>query len=345
MEFTVAQIAEMLSAEVEGNKDAIVKTVCKIEAGCECGLTFLSNPKYTPYIYETKATAAIVGKDFVPEKEVPCTLIRVDNAYIAFAKLLNFYNEQLKVVKKGISSMACIAPTAKLGKDVYVGEFVSVGENVEIGDGAQIYPHVFLGDNVKVGAHTILNSGVKIYHDCVIGNDCTIHASTVIGADGFGFAPQADGSFMKIPQIGNVVIEDGVEIGANTCIDRATMGSTKLHRNAKIDNLVQIAHNVEIGENTAFAAQSGVAGSTKIGKNCLFGGQAGINGHITIADRVSVGAQAGVQHPAKEGEILFGSPANPLREEQRLVVYRNHLPELYNRVSKLEKKLKDKEDK
>ncbi|MCQ2286164.1 MAG: UDP-3-O-(3-hydroxymyristoyl)glucosamine N-acyltransferase [Bacteroidales bacterium] len=344
MEFTIAQIAELISAEIEGNKDAIIKTVCKIEEGCEYGLTFLSNPKYTPYLYETKATAAIVNKDFVPEKPVPCTLIKVANSYIAFATLLNFYSEQLKKIKKGISPNAAVSPSAKIGQDVYIGDFVSIGDNVIIGDGAQIYPHVFLGDDVKIGNHTTLNSGVKVYRECVIGNNCTIHAGTVIGADGFGFAPQEDGSFLKIPQIGNVVIEDGVEIGANTCIDRATMGSTFIRKNAKIDNLVQIAHNVEVGENSAFAAQAGVAGSTKIGKNCLFGGQVGINGHITIGDHVSAGAQSGVQQPAKDGEVLFGSPANPLREEQRLIIYKKRLPDLYNRVNQLEKKLKDQEN-
>lgn len=343
MEYTVAQIAELLSAEVKGNKEAVINTVCKIEAGVEHGLTFLSNPKYTPYIYETKATAAIVNKDFVPEKDVPCTLICVENSYLAFATLLKFYSDQMKRTKKGISQHACIAPSAKIGKDVYIGEFVSVGENVEIGDGAQIYPHVCLGDNVKIGGGTTLNSGVKIYAECLIGNGCTIHAGTVIGADGFGFAPQADGSFMKIPQIGNVVIEDGVEIGANTCIDRATMGSTIIHKNAKLDNLVQIAHNVEVGENTAFAAQAGVAGSAKIGANCLFGGQVGINGHITIGNHVSVGAQSGVLQPAKDGEVLLGSPAIPLREEQRRIIYNKRLSDLNTRVNQIEKKLKDQE--
>ena len=340
MEYTVAQIAELLSAEVQGDRNAVIKTVCKIEAGVEHGLTFLSNPKYTPYIYETKATAAIVNKDFIPEKEVPCTLIIVENSYMAFAKLLTFYSEQIKRKKNGISQHACIAPTAKIGKDVYIGEFVSVGENVEIGDGAQIYPHVFLGDNVKVGGGTTLNSGVKVYAECVVGSGCTIHAGTVIGADGFGFAPQQDGTFMKIPQIGNVVIEDGVEIGANTCIDRATMGSTIIHKNAKLDNLVQIAHNVEVGKNTAFAAQAGVAGSAKIGKNCLFGGQVGINGHITIGNHVSVGAQSGVLQPAKDGEILLGSPAIALRDEQRRIIYNRRLSDMYDKIRELEKELK-----
>lgn len=337
MKFPISQIAELLSAEVVGDPSGIITTVCKIEEGVPGGLTFLSNPKYTHYIYDTKATAAIVNSDFVPEKPVPCTLIKVANSYLAFAQLLNFYQEmQQKNAKTGVSLHAVIAESAKIGQNVYIGEFVSIGENVVVGDGARIYPHVCLGENVRVGARTTLNSGVKIYADCVVGNDCILHAGCVIGADGFGFANQ-DGQYLKIPQIGNVVIGNNVEIGANTCIDRATMGSTKIADYVKIDNLVQIAHNVQVGEGTAFAAQTGVAGSAKIGAHCIFAGQVGVAGHITIDDQVIVGAQAGVSHSLKSGMYL-GSPALPGNEERKLIVFRRKLPEIYQDVKELKKK-------
>lgn len=341
MEFKIAQIAALLGAEVVGDADGTINTVCKIEEGIPGGLTFLANPKYTHYIYETKATAAIVNKSFQPEKEVPCTLIKVDDSYVAFAKLLDFYN-QSKRTKTGVSPHACVAATAKIGQNVYIGEFVSVGENVVIGDNCQIFPHVCLGDDVKVGSNTVLNSGVKVYAECVIGNNCIIHAGAVIGADGFGFAPK-DGDFIKVPQIGNVRIEDNVEIGANTCIDRSTMGSTIIHKNVKLDNLIQIAHNVEIGEASAFAAQTGVAGSAKIGSHCIIGGQGAVAGHITIEDNVMVAAQSGVTHSLKGNQIVLGSPAIPLSEEKRLIIYRKKLPELYKRVDAIEKKLSENE--
>lgn len=341
MKYPVSQIAELLSAEVVGDPNGIITTVCKIEEGVPGGLTFLSNPKYTHYIYETKATAAIVNSDFVPEKEVPCTLIKVANSYLAFAKLLNFYQEtKLMGQKVGISDKACIAESAKIGENVYIGEFVSIGENVVVGNGARIYPHVCLGDNVRVGDRTTLNSGVKIYADCVVGSDCILHAGAVVGADGFGFAQQ-DGQYLKIPQIGNVVIGNNVEIGANTCIDRATMGSTTIADYVKIDNLVQIAHNVQIGEGTAFAAQTGVAGSAKIGAHCIFAGQVGVAGHITIDDNVIVGAQSGVTHSLKPGMYL-GSPALPGKEERKLVVYGRKLPEIYETVRELKKNIQNK---
>lgn len=339
MEFKVAQIAQLLNAEVVGNQDAVITTVCKIEEGVEGGLTFLANPKYTHYIYETKATAAIIAADFVAEKSVPCTLIKVKDPYFAFAQLLDFYSK-MKPVKKGVSPHAYIAETAKIGKDVYIGEFVSIGENVVVGDNTQLFPHVCLGDNVKVGSRTILNSGVKVYADCVIGDDCILHAGAVIGADGFGFAPK-DGIFVKIPQIGNVVIGDNVEIGANTCIDRATMGSTRIGNNVKLDNLIQVAHNVEIGEGSAFAAQVGIAGSAKIGKHCIMGGKAGVVGHITVGDGTMVGPQSSVTHTLAPGQVVLGAPAIPANEEKRLIIYRKKLPELYQRVSELEKKLKN----
>ena len=341
MEFKVSQIAQILNADIEGSADAVITTVCKIEEGIEGGLSFLANPKYTHYIYETKATAVIVNKDFTPEAPISATLIRVDNAYVAFAKLLDFYN-QLKTNKKGISEHAYIAPTAQVGKDVYIAEFVSVGDHAVIGDGARLYPHVCIGDNAKVGNNSTLHSGVKLYAECVVGNDCIIHAGTVIGADGFGFASQND-TYLKVPQIGNVVIEDNVEIGANTCIDRATMGSTRIHKNVKLDNLIQVAHNVEIGESSAAAAQVGIAGSAKIGKHCVIGGQVGINGHITIGDHVMVGAQSAIANTVPNNQILLGTPAIPYREEQKLLVYRKKLPEVFQRLNEIEKRLKKEE--
>lgn len=337
MEFKVSQIAQLLQAEVVGNTNAVIRTVCKIEEGIPGGLTFLANPKYTHYIYETKATAAIVNCSFEPEKPVPCTLIKVQDAYVAFAQLLDFYNRS-KSVKKGISPQACIAESAKIGQNVYIGAFACIGENVVIGDGCQIHPHVCLGDEVKVGNNTTLHSGVKVYTECVIGNDCIIHAGSVIGADGFGFAPK-DGDYIKVPQIGNVVIEDNVEIGANTCIDRATMGSTFIRKNVKLDNLIQIAHNVEIGEGSAFAAQVGIAGSAKVGKHCIMGGQAAVAGHISVGDQVMVGAKAGVTHTLTPNQIVLGLPAIPFGEEKRLIVYRKKLPELFKRVDEIEKKI------
>ncbi len=329
MKYLVSQIAELLSAEIVGDPNTVITTICKIEEGVPGGLTFLSNPKYTQYIYTTRAAAAIVNKSFVPEQDVPCTLIKVDNSYLAFAKLLNFYQEN-KPRKVGISDKACIAPSATIGENVYIGEFASIGEHAVVGNGASIYPQTVVGDNVRVGERTTLYAGVKVYADCVIGNDCILHAGAVIGADGFGFAPQ-DGQYLKIPQIGNVVIGNNVEIGANTCIDRATMGSTCIGDNVKIDNLVQIAHNVTIGEGTGMAAQVGIAGSAKVGRRCILAGQVGVAGHITVDDGTVVGAQSGVTHSLKQGTYL-GSPALPLQEEKRLIIYRRKLPTLFSDV-------------
>ncbi|MCR5115385.1 MAG: UDP-3-O-(3-hydroxymyristoyl)glucosamine N-acyltransferase [Bacteroidales bacterium] len=341
MEFKVAQIAGILQAEVVGDPNGVITTVCKIEEGVPGGLTFLANPKYTHYIYETRATAAIVNKTFQPERLVPCTLIKVDDSYVAFARLLDVYN-QSKRKRPGVSPHACVAESAKIGENVYIGEFASIGENVVIGDNCQIFPHVCLGDDVKVGSDTVLNAGVKVYAECVIGNHCIIHAGAVIGADGFGFAPQ-NGDFIKVPQIGNVRIEDNVEIGANTCIDRSTMGSTLIHKNVKLDNLIQIAHNVEIGEGSAFAAQVGVAGSAKIGAHCIIAGQGAVAGHITVGDGVLVGGQSAVTHSIPGGKTVLGSPAIPVGEEKRLIIYRKKLPELYARVDAIEKKLSENE--
>lgn len=334
MKYTVAQIAQLLNAEIVGDASLEISTICKIEEGAPGGLTFLSNPKYTQYIYSTRATAAIVNKDFVPEQEVPCTLIKVENSYLAFAQLLNFYQEQQAAkAKTGISPLACIAESAQIGQNVYIAEFVSVGEHAVIGDGARLYPHVTVGDEARVGARTILYANVTLYAQCVVGDDCILHAGSVIGADGFGFAPQ-DGQYLKIPQIGNVVIGHHVEIGANTCIDRATMGSTKIGDYVKIDNLVQIAHNVEVGEGTAFAAQSGVAGSAKIGRHCIFAGQVGVAGHLHIDDQTTVGAQSGVTHSLKSG-VYLGSPAISADRERELIVYRRRLPEMYEQLRKM----------
>ncbi|MDR1346704.1 MAG: UDP-3-O-(3-hydroxymyristoyl)glucosamine N-acyltransferase [Bacteroidales bacterium] len=339
MEFTVTQLAELLKATIEGDASAVVHTVCKIEESVPGGLTFLANPKYTHFLYETRATAAIVNNNFNPEQPVTCTLIRVENAYLAFAKLLDFYNQmKRKNQKSGISPLACLSSTAKIGQNVYIGEFVSVGDNVVIGDNVRLDPHVCLGNDVMVGHDTILHSGVKIYAECVVGACCILHAGAVIGADGFGFAQQED-DFTKVPQIGNVVIEDHVEIGANTCIDRATMGSTRIGKNVKIDNLVQIAHNVEVGEGSAFASQVGIAGSAKVGKHCIFGGQVGVAGHITVGDRVMLGAQSGVSNSLAGGRVYLGSPAIPFMEEKKLIIYRKKLAQLYKQVAELEKKL------
>lgn len=340
MEFTVAQIAEMLTAKVEGNPDVIINTVCKIEEGVVGGLTFLANPKYTHYIYETSASAVIVNENFEAEKPLNCTLIRTPDAYIAIAKLLDIY-KKLSTDKRGISKMAYIAPSAKIGKDVYIAEFVSVGENVTIGDNVKLFPQVCVGDFAEIKANSILHSGVKVYSDCKIGANCIIHAGSVIGADGFGFAKDEKGNYIKVPQIGNVVIEDNVEIGANTCIDRATMGSTFIRKNVKLDNLIQVAHNVEVGEGTACASQVGISGSTKIGKHCIVAGQVGIAGHLTVGDEVTIGAQSGVSNHISEKQIVLGSPAIPVFEEKKLIIYRKNLPKLFKQVSSMEKKLKD----
>lgn len=338
MEFTVSKIAEIVKAEIIGNPEALIRTVCKIEEGVPGGLTFLANPKYTHYIYETKATAVIVNDDFVPERPLEATLIKTSNAYLAFAKLLDFYNT-LKKEKKGISHHACIDGTAKTGENVYIGEFASIGENAVIGNNVKIYPHAYIGDDVIIGEDTVIYPGVKIYPECVIGKKCTIHAGTVIGADGFGFASQ-EGEFTKVPQIGNVIIEDEVEIGANTCIDRATIGSTIIRKKVKLDNLIQIAHNVEVGEGSAFAAQVGISGSAKIGENTILAGQVGVAGHLEIGNRVVVGAQSGVTNSIHDNQIVLGSPAIPFQDEKKLIIYRKKLPELYKLVDKIEKKLK-----
>lgn len=338
MEFTAQQIAGLLNGQVEGDENARVKNVSKIEEGAPETLSFLANPAYTNYIYSTDASIVIVNKSLHLEKPVKptCTLIRVDNAYESFAKLLQMYS-QIKGSKTGIEQPSFISQNASLGADCYVGAFAYIGQNVRIGNNVKIYPHVYIGDNCTVGNNTTLFMGVKIYHECHIGNNCTIHASTVIGSDGFGFAPNSDGhAFEKVPQIGNVVIEDNVEVGSNTSIDRATLGSTILRKGVKLDNLVQIAHNVEIGENTVIAGLSGVAGSSKVGKNCMIGAQVGIAGHLKIANGVKIAGQSGIGGSIeKEGEIVQGSPAFNIGEYKRSYVLFRSLPKLNDRINEL----------
>jgi UDP-3-O-[3-hydroxymyristoyl] glucosamine N-acyltransferase len=335
MNFKAKEIAQMLGGIIEGDETVSVNTISKIEEGKPGSISFLANPKYTQFIYSTKASIVIVDKDFQPESPVSTTLIRVESAYVAFASLLDFYNNAKKE-KKGISSLAFVSETATVGKDVYIGEFAYVGEHVQIGDNAKIYPQAFVDLNSKIGKSTTIFSGVKIYPDCEIGNDCILHSGVVIGGDGFGFAPQEDKSYKKIAQIGNVIIEDDVEIGANTTIDRATLGSTIIRKGVKLDNLIQIAHNVEIGENTVIASQTGISGSTKIGKNCMIAGQVGIIGHIIIGDNVKISAQSGISTSVKDGIILFGSPAFEASKYRKAYVHFRNLEKIVARIDRLE---------
>lgn len=338
MEFTANQIAGLLNGKVEGNGDVKVSSLAKIEEGKAGSLCFLSNKLYTNFAYTTDASVIIINTNFELDKPVKptCTLIRVEDAYGSFAKLLEMYYE-IKQNKKGIEQPSFISPSAKLGSDCYVAAFAYIGENVKIGNNVKIYPHVFIGDGTTIGDNCTFFSGVKIYHDCVIGNHCTVHASTVIGSDGFGFAPNSENNYKKVPQIGNVIIEDHVEIGSNTSIDRATMGSTIIRKGAKLDNLIQIAHNVEIGENTVLAGGAFVAGSAKIGKNVMMGGQAGVVGHITIADGVKIAGQSGVGSTIeKEGEIVQGSPAFAIGDYRRSYVLFRSLQKLNDRIRTLE---------
>lgn len=339
MEFTAAMIAGMLDGTVEGDPETRLNTIAKIEEGHEGALSFLSNPKYETYIYTTGSSAVLVSKDFKPSKKVNATLIRVEDPYMAVARLLAIY-EQSRPVKKGIHPTAVVEESATVGKDVYIGAYAVISENAVIGDGCRIYPHVYVGEAAKVGSNTILYAGVKVYKECIIGNECIIHGGVVIGADGFGFAPVSDNNYMKIPQVGNVILEDNVEVGANTCIDRATMGSTIIHRGVKIDNLVQVAHNVVVGENTVIAAQTGIAGSTKIGKNCMFGGQSGMVGHIIIADGVKVGAQTGIIGSVKgENSVVMGTPSIDSRKFMKSYAYFIRLPELNDKITELSKEI------
>lgn len=338
MEFTAKQIAEFIQGTVEGDENASVHTFAKIEEGIPGAISFLSNPKYESFIYETQSSVVLVNNDFTPSKPVQTTLIRVSNAYESLAKLLALY-ESMKPKRTGIDPLAYVAPTAKIGKDVYIAPFAAVGDHAEIGDGTALHPHATVGAGAKVGSQCIMYPNSTVYHDCKVGNGCILHAGSVIGADGFGFAPSASG-YDKIPQIGIVILEDNVEVGANACVDRATMGATVIHQGVKIDNLVQVAHNVEVGSHTVMCAQVGVAGSTKIGEWCTFTGQVGIAGHAVIGDKVIAGAQAGIAGSIRKGNVTVqGSPAIDAKNFARSSVVFKNLPEMYSDVNRMKKEI------
>ncbi|MGG9961747.1 UDP-3-O-(3-hydroxymyristoyl)glucosamine N-acyltransferase [Ferruginibacter sp. SUN106] len=339
MQFSATQIAMIIGGKVEGNGDIAVASFGKIEEAKEGQLAFLANPKYEEFLYSTKASIIIINETQELKQPVTATLIKVPDAYTSFAVLLDKYQQIQRQQLSGIQQPVYIDATAKTGENVFIGAFAYLGQNVIVADGAKIYPNVFLGNNVIVGENTIIHPGVKIYHDCVIGKNVVIHAGTVIGSDGFGFAPQADGTFKKVPQIGNVIIEDGVEIGANATIDRATIGSTLIKSGAKLDNLLQIAHNVEVGNNTVIAAQSGVSGSTKIGNNVMIGGQAGIVGHINIGDGAKINAQSGVSKSLEAGKAVTGSPAHDYTAALRSQAASRKLPDMEKRIQELEKQI------
>ncbi|HEY4788123.1 MAG TPA: UDP-3-O-(3-hydroxymyristoyl)glucosamine N-acyltransferase [Bacteroidales bacterium] len=343
MEFTAQTIAGFLQGKVEGNPEAKVTDVSKIEEGKPGTLSFLANPKYEKYLYTTDASIVIVNNSLTLAQPVKATLIRVPDSYQAFASLLELYNSMIPN-KTGIEQPSSIAASAKVGENVYIGAFTYISDNVQLSNNVKVYPQCYIGDNVVIGENTIIYPGVKIYHNCKIGANCIIHGGSVIGADGFGFAPQSeDNNYKKIPQIGNVVIEDHVEIGSNTTVDRATMGSTILRKGVKLDNLIQIAHNVEVGENTVMAAQTGVAGSTKVGRDCMFGGQVGIANHVTIANGVKLGAKTGVNSSIKkENEVMIGSPVQPFSEYMKCFVIFRHLPDLKHDLDDIKRKLEGK---
>lgn len=336
MKFTAEQIAGILEGEVVGNPYAEVSKLAKIEEGIEGSLTFLANPKYVSHIYTTQATITIVNKSFEPEQVLTTTLIKVEDAYKSFSKLLEYYN-QVKLMKSGIEQPSVISEDVVYGEGLYLGSFCYIGKNVTIGKNAKIYPNSFIGDNVVIGDNCVFFAGVRIYSETVIGNNCTVHSGSIIGSDGFGFAPQEDGTYQKVPQIGNVIIEDNVEIGACTTIDRATLGSTIIRKGVKLDNQIQIAHNVEIGQNTVIAAQTGIAGSTKIGKNCMIGGQVGFAGHLTIGDNVKIQAQSGIGKNLNEGEIVQGSPAFNYGDFSKSYVHFRNLPKIVADIDKIKK--------
>ncbi len=340
MKFTANQIADILEGTVVGDATIEVDKLSKIEEGQKGSLTFLSNPKYTHFIYSTNASIAIVNNEFVPEKEIKTTLIKVEDAYKSFSKLLAYYNE-IRLNKSGIEKPNFISESSTLGKDIYIAAFSYISDNVKIGNNVKIYPNTFIGDNVQIGDNTIIMAGSKIHSDCIIGENCVLHAGVILGADGFGFAPNEKGVFSKVPQIGNVIIEDNVDIGAYTTIDRATLGSTIIRKGVKLDNQIQIAHNVEVGENTVIAAQTGIAGSTKIGANCMFGGQVGIVGHITIGNNVRVQAQSGIARNVKDNEVIQGTPAIGYADYNKSYVYFKKLPELAATINLLEKEIKE----
>lgn len=337
MDFSAQQIAAFVQGEIVGDANATVNTFAKIEEGKPGSITFLSNPRYEHYIYDTEASIVLVNRDFVPEKPVKATLIKVDNAYETLAKLMTLY-EQSKTQNKGIASTAVVAENAQVGKDVYIGAYAVVDEGAVIGDNTQIYPHTYVGKNARIGESSLIYSGVNIYHDCQIGNHVTLHSGVVIGGDGFGFAPTPEG-YNKIPQIGNVIVEDNVEIGANTCVDRATMGSTIIRKGVKLDNLIQIAHNVEIGANTVIAAQAGVAGSAKMGEWCVIAGQVGISGHLTVGNHVTLGPQTGIISSIPDGKTMMGTLPIEDKGWFKVQAVMKRLPDMYRELNALRKEL------
>jgi UDP-3-O-[3-hydroxymyristoyl] glucosamine N-acyltransferase len=339
MEFTAGQIAGFLKGTVEGNPEIKVFNLSKIDEGKPGTLTFLANPKYTSYIYTTEASVIVVNADFTATQQVPGTMIRVADAYSSFATLLEMF-DQSQSGFTGVSSQSLIDPSAKLGENVSVGAFTVIGKNVVIGKNTLIHPQVFIGNNVTIGDQSLLYPGVRVYHDCIIGIGCTLHSGVVIGSDGFGFAPVADNNYQKIPQLGNVILEDHVEIGSNSTIDRATLGSTIIRKGVKLDNLIQVGHNAEIGENTVIAAQTGISGSTKIGKNCMIGGQVGIVGHIVIADEVKIGAGSGIEASiTRKGAMMLGAPAIEISKARRNFIHWRNFDEIVRKVYAIEKKL------
>lgn len=342
MEFTAEQIASLLHGEIEGAASTVVNTLAKIEEGKTGALSFLANPKYEEYIYTTESSICIVNKNFTASKALPSTLtlIRVDDAYSCFAKLLELYNNLRKKTPK-IETPSFIDSSASVSESLFLGAFSYIGEHSKIGQNVVIMQHVVIGENVVIGDNTIIHPNVTIYHDCKIGSNCIVHAGTVIGSDGFGFAPNEEGEYQKVPQIGNVVIEDNVEIGANCAIDRATMGSTIIRKGVKIDNLCQIAHNVDVGMNSAMAAQVGIAGSAKIGQRVMIGGQAGISGHLHIADHTKIVAQSGIPSTVKKADTLMGSPGIPLDDFKKSYFGFRKLPFILNKLSELENELKE----
>ena len=341
MEFTAAQIAAFLHGEIQGNAEVKVHNVTKIEEGEPGTLSFMANPKYEKYLYTSKSSIILINKDLQLKQPVSATLIRVDNAYEAFAALLQLY-EQSKAKSSGISSLCSIDKTAVLGAGLYIGDFAVISGNVQIGNNTRIYPQVYIGENAKIGDNTTLYPGVKVYHDCIIGSGCIIHAGTVIGSDGFGFASMETGEYKKIPQLGNVVIEDDVELGSNVSVDRATMGSTFIRKGVKLDNLIQVAHNVDIGEHTVIAAQSGIAGSAKIGARCMFGGQVAINGHISIADDIKIGAQSGVANNiAEKGGMYLGTPVQKISSARRAYAIFVNLPTMFRDLYQLKREVEE----
>ena len=336
MKFTAAQIAGILEGEVVGNPNAEVYKLSKIEEGTEGSLTFLANPKYTNFIYSTKATITIVNASFQPEQELSTTLIKVEDAYQSFSKLLEYYN-QVKLMKSGIEQPSTISEGVTYGTDLYLGSFSYLGKNVKIGNNVKIYPNCFIGDNVEIGDDCVFFAGVRIYSETIIGARVTIHSGTIVGADGFGFAPQEDGTYKKVPQIGNVIIENDVEIGSCATVDRATLGSTIIRTGVKLDNQIQVAHNVEIGEHTVIAAQTAIAGSTKIGKYCMIGGQVGFAGHLVIGDRVKIQGQSGIGKNLSDGEVVQGSPAFNYGDFAKSFVHFKNLPKIVSEIEQLKK--------